>query len=138
MCDPSLNNVIFSLDWWTRYPLIWMTWFWPEVHSYSYDEKVSHKNSKLVHGIFSFLKQAVSLIYFLGLLIVIESFLWSWKKGYFTTGHRFKGYRNLPLPWDGVRYNKLSIATGMMSTSNSFFKKVFNKSLFDSLLVHNF
>ena len=31
------------------------------------------------------------------------------------------GYKNLPLVWYGVRY-KLSIATGMMSTSN-FFKK---------------
>lgn len=38
------------------------------------------------------------------------------KKGYITIGHRFKGYRNLPLAWDGVRYNIPSIATGMMST----------------------
>ena len=52
-------------------------------------------------------------------------------------GHRFKGYRNVPLAWDEVRYNKLSIVTGMMSTLNSFFKTVFNIYLFDLLSIHS-
>ena len=39
------------------------------------------------------------------------------------TSYCFKGYKNLPFAWDGVRYNKLSIAMGMTSTSNYFFFK---------------
>ena len=35
----------------------------------------------------------------------------------------FKGYRNLPGTWDGERYYKLSIATGVTITSIFFFFK---------------
>ena len=42
------------------------------------------------------------------------------------------------LAWNGVRYNKLSIATGIMSPSNFFLaKRIFNVCLFDSQSKHN-
>ena len=57
-----------------------MTCFRPEVPSYSYDKKVNQKISKQMYEIFPFLKQTVSVIYFLNLLIVIESLLWNRKE----------------------------------------------------------
>ena len=47
----------------------------PEVPSYSYTKKFSQQNSRLVHELFPFFKQAVSVILFLDLLIVIELLL---------------------------------------------------------------
>ena len=55
-------------------------WFWAEVSSYSYAKKFSQQNSRLVHEMFPFLKQAVSVILFLDLLIVIEFLLQNWKE----------------------------------------------------------
>ena len=86
VCDPSLNNVNFCVDWFTIYPFTWMTWFWSEVPCYSYDKKVSHENTRPMYEIFSFLKQAISVIYFPDLLIVIEWLLWNRKKGILQLG----------------------------------------------------
>ena len=105
-------------------------------------QKVSYQNWRLVYEIFQFLKQAVSATWYAdsNLVIIMElkrkiEYCWAFT---FWTSHGFKGYRNLPFAWDGVKYNKLSIATGMTSTSTFFFKKkIFNMNLFDSQLMHN-
>ena len=43
-------------------------------------QKLSHQYSRLVFKFFLFLKQAVSVIHILDLLIVIELSLWNWKE----------------------------------------------------------
>ena len=43
-------------------------------------KKVSHPNSRLEYEIFPFLKQALSVIDFLDMMIEIELLLWNWKE----------------------------------------------------------
>lgn len=86
-----------------------------------------------VTKIFPFLKQTTNVIPFLELLIVNEIL----KKGkaklgmYYLSQVAFQGQQKFTSAWNGVRYNKLLIATGMMSLSN-FFLKIFNTYLLDS------
>ena len=42
---------------------------------------------------------------------------------YFLSQLAFKGLQKFTLAWNGVRYYKLSIATGMIRLSNFFYKK---------------
>ena len=122
--DSSLSNVFNFLLIGLQHTL---SFEWPD-----FKLKVSHQNSMLVHEIFQFLKQAVSVIWHAdsNLVIIMEmkrkvEFSWACT---FLTSWCFKGYRNLPLAWDGVRYKKFSIAKSMTHT---IFLKIFNMYLSD-------
>ena len=58
-----------------------MTCLRPEVPSYNYDKKVNQQISRQVYEVLPFLKQTVSVICLLNLLVVIESLLWNIKEG---------------------------------------------------------
>ena len=84
-----------------------------------------------MYEIFPLLKQAGIVIHFLSLLILIELLLWNRKERWSTIEHVLlepirvsdsQGFSRFQATWDGVRHNKLLIATGMMSMSNFFFK----------------
>ena len=121
-----LNGLI--LAWRTSLQLFW---------------KVSHQNSKLLYEVFPFLKQVVRVIqlllcYYWVIFVELKRKV-EYSLAYtFWVSLCFKGYRSLPWTWDGVKYYKLSIATGV--TSNSIFQlfeKIFNMCLFDSQSMHN-
>ena len=59
-------------DWFTIYPFIWMTWFWPKVPTYSYAKNDSYQNLGLVYEVFSFPKQVITVIHFLDLRMVMK------------------------------------------------------------------
>ena len=91
----------------------------------TYTKKLRHQNSRLVYEISPFLKEVVSVISFLGLMIVIESLLWNWKERvqfvmYQLNQLSFQGLQKFTLAWSGAIY-KLSIATGMINFSHFFF-----------------
>ena len=91
----------------------------------TYTKKLRHQNSRLVYEISPFLKEVVSVISFLGLMIVIESLLWNWKERvqfvmYQLNQLLFQGLQKFTLAWSGAIY-KLSIATGMINFSHFFF-----------------
>ena len=86
--------------------------------------------------IFLFLEQTISAIHFLDLLIVIELSLWNWKK----TGWHVGYVSGLVIfsrdtKMNDVRYNKLSIATGMTNASN--LKKIVKLYLFYLQSMYN-
>ena len=118
-----LNNLV--LVWSAYYQKVPSTYLKCLVRTYT--KKLRHQNSRLVYEISPFLKEVVSVISFLGLMIVIESMLWNWKEKvqfvmYQLNQLSFQGLQKFTLVWSGAIY-KLSIATGMINFSHFFLKK---------------
>ena len=138
LSDLSLNNIFNVLLIGVQYTL---SFKWPGfglkfgIIIMSKGQSLKFKVSVL-YKIFPFLKQTGIVIHFLNLKIVTELLLRNkkekgWRLGKtgnwaytFWASYGFSGYTTLSLVYDGVRYNKLPIATAMLlSAYTSKFRK---------------